>query len=243
MSDNIVKLLFTGDYYPYPKLKNYCQENECQEVIFGDLINDINEADIAGINIEFPITDSNNKKKKVGPNLKGDPITLSPLRKAGFNLAYISNNHTLDYGVIGFEDTIYHLRKNEMTPIGIGNNLENARKPYFTKINNIKLAFLNFSENEFNVAEEDSPGANPLDLINNVKDIRFAKKNADYVFVIVHAGQDFNHYPPPFMVKRLRFYAEEGASAIICHHSHFIAGYEKHNNIPIFYGLDRKSVV
>lgn len=230
-------LLFTGDYYSYPRLEAYCTNNHKSKLIFGDLLSELNEADIAGINIEFPITSSNNAIRKSGPNLKGSPVTLEPLKEAGFNLAYISNNHTLDFGEEGLKDTIANLNLNGMYPIGIGENLEDARKPFIKEINGLKLAFLNFSENEFNVATEKTPGANPLNIINNIRDIRKAKNDADYVFVIIHAGQDFNHYPPPFMLDQFRFYAEEGASAIICHHSHYIAGYEEHIDVPIFYGL------
>lgn len=232
-----VKIILTGDYYPYHRLEKYCKENEDSHEIFGDLLKELKSSDISGINIEFPITDSKKSIKKTGPNLKGNPITLYPLRKAGFNLAYISNNHTLDYGEKGLIDTINNLKNNRITPIGVGKNIIEARMPYRKKIRNRIISFLNFSENEFNIADRKTGGANPLDIIENVKDIRKEKKNSDFLFVIVHAGQDFNHYPPPFMIKQLRFYAEEGATAIICHHSHYISGYEEFKGVPIFYGL------
>ncbi len=237
INNDTIKILLTGDYYPYPTLKKYCNKHKNSHKLFGDLLPKLKEADIAGINVEFPITKSNNAIRKVGPNIKGDAVTLNPLSKAGFNLAYISNNHTLDFGKDGLNDTIVNLKQNNITPIGIGRNLEEARKPYVKVIKGKKIAFLNFSENEFNVASENSPGANPLNIINNVKDIRLAKAENDFVFLVIHAGQDFNHHPPPFMLRQLRFYAEEGASAIICHHSHYIAGYEEYKNVPIFYGL------
>jgi len=233
----MVKILFAGDYYPYQRLEKFCINNNDSYKIFGELLKEIKSADISGINIEFPITDYGQVTKKTGPNLKGNSITIEPLCQAGFNLAYISNNHTLDYGAKGMSETIANLEKRKLSWLGAGGNLALARKPLLLEIKGIKLAFLNFSENEFNVAKENSPGANPLNIINNIQDIRTAKRNADFVFVIVHAGQDFNHYPPPFLIKQLRFYAEEGASAIICHHSHYIAGYEDHQGTPIFYGL------
>lgn len=35
----------------------------------------------------------------------------------------------------------------------------------------------------------------------------------------------------------MRFYAEMGANAIICHHARLISGYEIYQKVPIFYGL------
>lgn len=233
-----INIILTGDYYPYLQLERFCRENERQSFeIFGDLLPELKNADIAGINIEFPLTDSVEAIRKTGPNLKGHSVTLGPLKKAGFNLAYISNNHALDYGASGLNDTIQSLKKNGLEPLGVGNNIKEARKPCIKNLGGYTVAFINYSENEFNVAKADSPGANPLNIIQNIKDIRYANKVADYVFIIIHAGQDFNHYPPPFILDQLRFYAEEGASAIICHHSHYIAGFEKHHGVPIFYGL------
>lgn len=235
--NDLIQILFTGDYYPYPALKKYCSNNPNSENMFGDLLGELREADLSGINIEFPITKSKNPIAKVGPALKGAPVTLNPLRNAGFNLAYISNNHALDFGQEGLDDTISNLTDIGIKPIGIGQSLQEARKPHIVNVKGKKIAFLNFSENEFNIAGNNHGGANPLDTIDNIKDIRKAKDTSDFVFVVIHAGQDFNHFPPPFLVKRCRFYAEEGASAVICHHSHYVSGYEEHKDVPIFYGL------
>jgi poly-gamma-glutamate synthesis protein (capsule biosynthesis protein) len=39
------------------------------------------------------------------------------------------------------------------------------------------------------------------------------------------------------MIKQSRFFAENGADAIIGHHTHCISGSEIHNGVPIFYSL------
>lgn len=236
-SNIVVKLLFTGDYYPFKELDDYVRTSSAPSSIFGDLNTQIPDCDVVATNIEFPITQSRKKQLKTGPHLKGDPVTLLPLKEAGFNLAYLSNNHTLDYGIEGLYDTIKHVSEVGMATVGVGKSLPEARLPFRFEKNGIIVSILNFSENEFNTAHKGSGGANPLDIINNIKDIRQAKSVSDHVFVVVHAGQDFNHYPPPFLVEQLRFYAEEGASAIFCHHSHYISGMEEHQGVPIFYGL------
>lgn len=234
-----MKIVFTGDYYPFKELTRYClQKNISSHLIFGDLLEYINQSDLSGINIEFPLTSYDiPNNRKIGPVLKGDSIACVPVANAGFNMAYIANNHILDYGQKGMEDTIDTLTKVDINVVGVGQNRREARIPFFYTKDNVTVAVLNFAENEFNIASEDGPGANPLNIIDNVNDIKKAKEKAEYVFVVVHGGQDFNHYPPSYLIKQFRFYAENGASAIVCHHSHYIAGYEEYKGVPIFYGL------
>ena len=178
-----VRIIITGDYYPYPNLEKYCRENTRPENIFGDILPLIKESDISAINIEFPITNSVRTITKTGPTLKGDPITLEPIKNAGFNIACLSNNHTLDYGVEGLNDTVSYLNKINIDSIGYGKNLVDARSIKYIERNGVKLSFINLSENEFNVASETSPGATPLNIIDNVKDIRKAKQNSDFLIL------------------------------------------------------------
>jgi len=234
-----INILLCGDFYPFPEMEYIIKGKTDSEakLIFGDLLPYIERSDIAALNIEFPLTTQNRGEKKIGPNLKGNPICITPVCEAGFNLAFLSNNHILDFGIEGMNDTITLLEHNGIKHVGCGKNLAEARIPYIYEKDDIKIAILNFSEIEFNCATELHGGANPLDIYQNIEDIRMAKNYCDHVVVVVHAGQDFNHYPPPFMVQRFRKYATEGASIIACHHSHYISGFEVYNGVPIYYGL------
>jgi len=234
-----MKVLVCGDYYPYPEVTEYVNRNIDSDVsaIFGDLNPLIESADLSAINIEFPLTKSANPINKSGPCFKGDPIAIEPIAKAGFDLICMSNNHTLDFGIEGMVETMSLASQHGLDNVGCGKTLDDARKPFVVQKQGISLAILNFSENEFNFATESSGGANPLHEFNNLSDIRKAKRMHGNVLVIVHGGQDFCLYPPPNMVKRFRRFAEEGASAIICHHSHYISGSEIYKGVPIFYGI------
>ncbi|WP_321332887.1 CapA family protein [uncultured Bacteroides sp.] len=232
-----MRILFSGDFISYPELDAYCTNNPNRENIFGDLVADIKKTDYAGINIEFPITKNKKVIQKIGPALKGHELPLTDVEKAGFNIAYMANNHTLDFGTEGLQDTASTLINHKLNIVGIGNNRDEAREGLRLDKNGVSVTILNFAENEFSIATETSPGANGLDIIDNINDIKKARQDSNHVFVVIHCGQDFNLYPPAFLIKQLRFYAENGASAIICHHSHYIAGYENWKGVPIFYGL------
>src|ERR1019366_5476626 len=68
-------------------------------------------------------------------------------------------------------------------------------------------------------------------------DILEARKVGDRVLVVLHGGNEYFPLPRPGLRKELRFLAENGADAIVMHHSHVPAAYEIWKKIPIFYGL------
>lgn len=66
----------------------------------------------------------------------------------------------------------------------------------------ITIGIINFCENEWSIAEEDSAGANPMDFIDNAYQIREAKATHDKVIVIVHGDHEYYSLPSPRMQKQ-----------------------------------------
>jgi len=149
----------------------------------------------------------------------------------------LANNHILDYGAKGLLDTFESLRQNKIDYVGAGNNLNEANQPLALEKDGVRIAILNFCENEWSIAEEDKPGANPMDIIDNINQIKAAKATHDKVICIIHGGHEYYPLPSPRMVKLYRFYAECGVNALICHHAHCYSGYEIYQDVPIVYSL------
>ena len=149
----------------------------------------------------------------------------------------MANNHIMDYGEIGLLDTLKGLKKYKISNVGIGKNIKDAVKPFTIEKKDVKIAILNFAENEWSNASDEKSGANPLDIIENIKQINKAKLCHDKVIVIIHGGHEYYNLPSPRMVKQYRFFAENGADVIIGHHTHCISGYEVYKSVPIFYSL------
>lgn len=191
------------------------------------------------LNLESPITNCNNRHRilKTGPHLKASSETLKALDDININLVTLANNHIYDYGNEGLTDTFKHLEKANIDFTGAGVDLRSAQKTYYQQIGDFSIAVINFAENEWNSATDHSGGSNPLDIINNTTSIQQAKANADFTIVIVHGGHENYQYPSPRMVKQYRYFADQGADAVICHHAHRTSGYEVYNNVPIFYGI------
>jgi len=231
-----IKLLFSGDFFGGRRLTPLIYDLNYKQ-LFGELLPEISDCDFASINLESPILSEGRKLPKTGPNIKAAPETIEVLKLSSFNLACLSNNHILDYGEDGLHNTIKLLKEKEIDYVGVGNDLKDSRIVLYKKIKNKRFAFLNFSENEWAAATDARAGANPVNIIDNSNDIRKAKKNADYVIVQYHGGNEHYSLPSPRIKKIFRFYVDSGADIVLCHHSHYFSGYEEYSNSCIFYGL------
>jgi hypothetical protein len=194
-------------------------------------------ADLRMVNLECPLTNSNVKIRKSGPHLKARPEAIEWLKAAGINLVTLANNHLMDFGVQGYQDTIAALNVAGIEYTGSGENLTEAALPKYIEIKGRKIAILNFCSREFSIATTSRAGAYPIDAVDNYLQIIEAKANSDYQIIIVHAGIEHYAYPTPNQMKLYRFYASLGVSAVISHHSHCRGGYEVYKGVPIFYGL------
>ena len=232
-----MKVLVVGDFYPNFKLKKRLLNNEPRE-IFGKFYSIIQKSDLAIVNLESSLTSFDTAIKKTGPALKADKVFAKFLKNSGFGLATLANNHIMDYGPIGFYDTIKALKSAGLNHVGAGNSLNTAKLPFiYTSIEGKKLAILNFAENEWSTTKGDYPGAVGFDTVSNFQSIQEAKKNFDFVLVIIHGGHENYHLPSKSFRDLLRFFVDAGADAIVNHHPHCITGFEIYKGKPIYYSI------
>lgn len=231
-----LELIITGDFCPIGRNEKFIENLNINEV-FGEFLNYISEADLSITNLESPITDSENKIDKSGPNIKLNTNTSKFLHKAGFNLVTLANNHIMDYGKEGLIDTIKKCTENSLETVGAGKNLDEARKIFYFNKNNLTIGIMNIAENEYCTTHGNYHGANPLDLVNNFYDINTAKKNCDQLIIISHGGREHYQLPTPEQKKRYRYFIDCGADIVIGHHTHTFSGYEEYSNKYIFYSL------
>ena len=228
-----MKILITGDLFVSDQFYN--------DNIIDKSVQDLfSKADYRIVNLEAPITDesSENKIIKTGPYLRmSEKTSISILNQLNIDAVTLANNHILDYGTHGLLDTFDTLEREKISFVGAGNNLVDSSKHLTIDKDGIKIAIINFCENEWSIAKEELPGANLMNLIDNSIQIREAKASHDKVIVIVHGGHEYYNLPSPRMQKQYRFYADQGADFVVGHHTHCISGYEVYNGVPIYYSL------
>jgi len=234
MDNKKVEILFCGDLAPIGTNEKLLLDGID---LFSDVRSEIQKSDIVFVNLEAPLTNSNNKILKNGPCLKANPKVITNIKKAGFNLVGLANNHIMDYGKQGLTDTIQSCKQEDIDTIGAGNNLEEAQKIFYKTVDNVQIAIIAIAEHEFSIASKYSAGSAPLDIIDNYNQIKEAKSNADVVIVTLHGGNEYFQYPRPLLRKACKHFIDLGVDAVICHHIHTVGAYEEYQEKFISYGL------
>ena len=234
VSDDTFSMVITGDCCPWENAIKTIRDGRAADII-SDVKPFLDSADLKIIQFESPLTNSNNPIDKSGPNLKCPPECLDLALTAGFDVALLANNHIGDHGSDAVMETIGHFNNAGIKTAGAGRNLAESKAPLKIQCRGINIAILNFAENEFGTAREDSAGCAPLNPIENIRAIKDTAQTADLVFVIIHGGHEHNPMPSPRMINTYRAFAESGASLVVNIHTHCPEGIELWNGVPIVY--------
>jgi poly-gamma-glutamate synthesis protein (capsule biosynthesis protein) len=227
-----MKILFAGDIVIY-KTDKFSISERLKELFL--------EQDICVCNFEAPIANSEKDLPalKAGPYICQGIASIEWIETVGFNLVSLANNHIMDYGNIGLKNTLDAFIDKNIPVIGAGFSFEEAYKPYFFKIEKIKVAFIALGQAEFGVFKHDKIDSGYAWInhpsINNL--VAETKKEVDFLYIISHAGVEQIIYPLPEWQTRYRELIDCGADGIIASHPHIIQGYEIYKNKHIFYSL------
>jgi poly-gamma-glutamate synthesis protein (capsule biosynthesis protein) len=204
--------------------------------IFHDLLEEFLSADLSIVNLECPLTDVDAPILKTGPALRAPSACISGLKKAGIHVLNLANNHILDHGAQGVENTLRIAKSADVATVGAGLNLACARRILIRQAGDMRIGILGIAEHEFCIATESSYGASPIDLIDIVRNIDARRGDFDYLIVLLHGGKEHYPYPSPQLMQTCRFLIEQGANAVICQHSHCVGCYENYSDGHIVYG-------
>lgn len=125
---------------------------------------------------------------------------------------------------------------------------EIVKKLGLLRIDEIDTEEFTFLRNKFVCGDEFKVEVtmNKIDLVNNLKVVEDARRQADWVLVSLHfhdrstdppPGLTGRQYPPRHIQSFARACVERGADIFIGHGTHVLQGIEVFKNKPIFYGL------
>lgn len=231
-----MQLLIGGDLVPTQSNIDLFSSGDVTTLIGDELHSLTKAADIFILNLEVPLTDKRDPIAKAGPNLIAPTNTVKGIKALNPTLLTLANNHILDQGVQGLKSTEQVLSENEISYVGIGNNLAEANKPFILEHSGVKIGFYACAEHEFTIATHISPGANPFDPLESLDHIQNLKVQCDYVIVLYHGGKEHYRYPSPYLQKVCRKVVEKGADLVVCQHSHCIGCFEEYEGSTIVYG-------
>lgn len=184
------------------------------------------EANLAIANLESPFLLSSNYQVLTGSfSFKANPKSVSALILSGFDVLSLANNHILNQGEKGLIDTYEVLTKAGISYVGLkDHNL------VIKESNGIKFAFLAYTyDNSKKVADIFA------DSISS--DIETAKKQADVVIVLMHAGTEYTVKPNKTQIDFAHLAVESGADLVIGTHPHWPQISEEYQGKTIVYSL------
>ncbi|SIN97136.1 CapA family protein [Fibrobacter sp. UWB11] len=231
-----MSIIIGADIVPTERNSSYFEKENIEYLVGSDLIQIFKDTDYRVFNLETPLTNDVAPIDKCGPALRADCSTILGIKKLGVDLFTLANNHIMDQGETGLTSTINLLKKNEISYLGAGENLEQARKPFVKNIKGKRIGFYACAEHEFSIASENNAGGNPFDALESFDHVVALKAECDFVVVLYHGGKEYYQYPSPMLQKVCRKFVEKGADLVVCQHSHCIGCEEKYAEGTIVYG-------
>lgn len=230
-----MKTFFAGDVCPTENNAHLFAAKRTAE-LFGNVATLIAGTDLACVNLECALTESDNAIPKFGPNLKAPAKTAEVLKELGVTLCSISNNHVFDYGIEGAVDTMKALDNACIAYTGFGESYEDSRQNFTFEKDGERICIIAVCEHEYSYALENRMGCRPFDEYDTMEDIENAKKTHDRVIVLYHGAKEMCHYPSPRLIKLCHAMAKHGADLVLGQHSHCIGAYEQFEGCHICYG-------
>lgn len=202
-------------------------------------------ANVAFVNLELPLTERGEPTSK-NFVFRAPPASAGTLTDAGVDIVSTANNHVVDYGVVGLQDTWAALDAAGVARFGTGENVTTARAPRTLDVNGVKVAFLGYANTPvegtgWNLADyqatADTPGFAWLTPEAVAEDVAAAKMHADVVVVSMHTGFEYTDPPNSLQTASAHAAIDAGADLVLGHHPHVLQGIETYNGGLIIYSL------
>lgn len=157
------------------------------------------------------------------------------LKKLGFDLLSLANNHIMDCGVAGMKSTIQALQDVGIPFLGVGDSLEEAARPHTLRCQDNEIMVFAFTEHYFSAVSPNRSGANYLEVPHIARSLLAAPSHL-FKLVLLHGGSEGCAFPSPVLRDICHFIIELGAHAVIVQHTHCLGAYETYRDGLIVYG-------
>jgi poly-gamma-glutamate synthesis protein (capsule biosynthesis protein) len=221
-----VRILFTGDILLSRNVKEEYTFRKASP--WEDLMPLFKSADIVVGNLEGAVGHANQAVCPAvnAPVFPVDSCDISLLHEAGFRHVTIENNHILDLGKEGKNNTISTLLNNGIEPVSFENS------PYFIRTKNIVVSIVAVNT----VMNRDST-KQAIPSIELKQKLRLAGKLSNLVVVSIHWGSEFLEWTNEEQREAAKWLIAHGADIIIGSHPHVVQPPELIDGKPVFFSL------
>jgi poly-gamma-glutamate synthesis protein (capsule biosynthesis protein) len=207
-------------------------------------------ADLAIVNLECPFTGRGVKLVK-NFNFRARPELVEILKRGSVDVVTIANNHTMDWGVEGLDDTLATLDGAGIACFGAGHDLAAARAPLIVERNGLRIGFLGYYfQSKKNMLEPEAMYALPhrpgvagcyVDLACMKRmvreDVAALVPRVDAAIPFFHWGKEGSYAVQPYQRQLARLCVDLGCRAVLGAHPHRVQAIEVYRGAPIFYSL------
>lgn len=199
-------------------------------------------ADLTIGNLETPLTDRGEPITEKQFLFRNPPGKVAPaLKRAGFDIVSLANNHTLDYGAEGLRDTMEALQLHGVRYHGAGINSKEARKPALFELPNGQTAgFLAYSctfPEEFWASAERAGTAFCHEQHVRADVAGLVAQQLDIIVVSFHWGAERTKELRPYQSLLAHAAIDSGADLVLGHHPHILQAVEHYREGLILYSL------
>jgi poly-gamma-glutamate synthesis protein (capsule biosynthesis protein) len=236
-----VTLAFGGDVHFEGVIRGRLTSDP--ETTFGPIASVLRRADLAMVNLETAITIRGTPQSK-SFTFRAPASAFRALKGAGVDVATMANNHGMDFGSVGLQDSLEAADDADFPVVGIGRDADEAFRPYRVTINGQRIAIIGATQVlDDNLAAawtagDGKPGlASAYKVDRLLEAVRSARRVADTVIVDLHWGRELEHCP----IERQRELApklvEAGADVVVGSHAHVLLGGGYLGPAYVHYGL------
>lgn len=212
------------------------------------------DGDLNFMNVETVVTDRNDlprdTKEQSGPfNFRTHPEGIAHLLLTGFNVFSLANNHSMDYGPPGLEETLAHvgaLRGSGLkAAAGLGRNRDEASRPEIIEAKGAKIGFAAIGIVTNNLERHRAGPSKPGQIAYRFDEDyallrkRLKEASADVRILSIHYGTEGEVRADARQISEWRGKAvrEDGFDIVVGHHAHVVRGVEMAGSSLIMYGL------
>ncbi len=171
--------------------------------------------------------------------LRAPPSAVMELRRAGFDVLGLANNHALDFGADGLEETVSRLEGVGITTVGVGPDEAGALQPLIRDIDSVRLAILAFNGVPGPQADVQDEGWTPAAWNQDraTAAVAAVTDRVDAVIVSIHWGYEYQTRADPAQRDAADALLEAGADLVVGHHPHVVQDFEIDSGTVVAYSL------
>jgi poly-gamma-glutamate synthesis protein (capsule biosynthesis protein) len=224
VDEDPITMLFVGDIMLDRGVRNAINR-EGSDYPLENIAELLRSADISVGNLEGVFTD--NPSISVVDNsvlrFTFDPTLVEMLKSYGFSGMSLANNHAMDFGREGFDNTKTLLTNNAIFSFGSpSNDIDiSARQT----VGEEEVCFVGYHS----LYKEDTSPV--LSEITKLKD------SCSFIVVVAHWGEEYKDEENAAQRRQGRSFVDAGADLVIGHHPHVVQPVEIYNGKAIFYSL------